>query len=269
MTVKEILKQTGLTDDQINALDANAIKGFEGVLTTAAAAEAQAAENLRLQRDMYENQVVPALNGWGSEKATLEAERDFYKKQNEGARVNGFIPKDAPTSGAPPQDPATGRFVAGANPVPGSPAFTAEQGLEAISNATWFPTEYQRLYGQPVPDDFMTLMKEATDNRYKFRDYVEKKYKFAEKRAEVAATKQKEHDDKIRNETTEAANKAWAEKVGNNPNVRQSPGSSQYDKINAGVKSGALKDPLTLSPEQRRGQTRQAIQTDIASVGNT
>jgi hypothetical protein len=266
-TVKDILKQTGITDEAIAAMDANAMKAFETVLSTAAAAQEQAAELERRQRDLYDSQIAPALNQWGSEKATLEAERDFYKKQNEGARAGGFVPKDAPTHTAPPvQDPGTGRFVAGANAVPGSPGFTAAEGLEAISNATWYGQEHQRLFGQPAPDDFMSLVREATDNRYKFRDYVEKKYKFAEKRTEIAALKQKEHDDKIRKEATEAADKVWAEKVGNNPMVRQGV-PSQYEKIQAGVKSGALKDPLTLSAEARRTQTRQNIAADMASQG--
>ena len=34
-TVQEVLKQSGLTDEQITALDAKAISAFTGVLTTA------------------------------------------------------------------------------------------------------------------------------------------------------------------------------------------------------------------------------------------
>jgi len=57
-------------------------------------------------------------------------------------------------------------------------------------------------------------------------------------------------------------NKEWAERVGNNPNVRIGAPSS-FDKINKGVTAGQMKDPLTLSPEQRREATRQLIQKDI------
>ena len=274
-STRDILKQTGLTDAQIDAMDANVLKGFDTVLSTAAtaetaaqAAQADAAEKLRLQQQLYENDIVPALNNWGTEKATLEAERDFYRTQAQGAKTAGFIPKEAPGYKPPEnRDPGNGQYTAGGNPVPGSPGFTAAQGLEAISNATWYSQEHMRLYGTPPADDFMTLVTEATQNRRPFKEYVEIKYKFGEKRNEIAATKAKEHDDAIRKEVAAAKDKEWAEKVGNNPMVRQGV-PSQYDKISAATKAGQLKDPLTLSPEQRRGQTRQAIATEMASQGN-
>ena len=265
-TVKDILKQTGMTDETITALDANVLKAFESVLTTATSSQEDAAEKLRLQQDLYDREIAPALNAWGSEKATLEAERDFYKKQNEGARTGGFIPKDAPVHVAPTQDPGTGRFVPAGNPVPGSPSFDPGKVITAVSNAQWAGNEYARLFGGPMPDDFESLLKEATDNRMDFKPWVERKYKFGEKRTEIAAVKQKEHDDKIRSEQKAASDKEWAERVGNNPMVRQGV-PSQYDQINAGVKAGQLKDPLTLSPEARRSQTRQNIAAEMNSQG--
>src|SRR6516164_3104587 len=133
-SVRDILKQTGMSDETITALDANVLKAFESVLTTATSSQEDAAEKLRLQQDLYDREITPALNAWGSEKATLEAERDFYKKQNEGARTGGFIPKDAPVHVAPTQDPGTGRFVPAGNPVPGSPSFDPGKVITAVSN---------------------------------------------------------------------------------------------------------------------------------------
>jgi hypothetical protein len=130
-TVHEILKQTGLSDEQIAALDAKAIAGFNGVLSTAeqerqaaqqaaqkaeqerqaaseavqkaeqerqAAAAALEAQELRKRSNdqWYEESVVPALNGWGNEKIQKDAELAFYKSQLEGAKQAGFIPSDAP-----------------------------------------------------------------------------------------------------------------------------------------------------------------------------
>ena len=138
-TVQEILKQTGLSDEQIAALDAKAITAFTGVLTTAeqkeqaaqqaaqkaeqdrqvAAESAKKAEEERVaaaaakeaaevaQRSnakFYDESIAPALNTWGTEKANLEAQAAFYRAQNEAARNAGFVPADAPAF--TPQTPA-------------------------------------------------------------------------------------------------------------------------------------------------------------------
>ncbi len=131
MTVHEVLKQSGLTDEQIAALDAKAITAFTGVLSTAeqerktaqeaaqkaeqerqaattavqkaeeekqAAAAALEAQELRKRSNdlWYEESVVPALNGWGNEKIQKDAELAFYKSQLDGAKLAGFIPSEAP-----------------------------------------------------------------------------------------------------------------------------------------------------------------------------
>lgn len=135
-TVQEILKQTGLSDEQIAALDAKAISAFGGVLTAAEQKEqtaqqaAQKAEQDRLvavdsakkaeeeraaaaaareaaevaQRSnakFYDESIAPALNNWGNEKVQKDAELAFYKTQLEGAKANGFVPSDAPAFAAP------------------------------------------------------------------------------------------------------------------------------------------------------------------------
>ena len=131
MTVEEILKQTGLTDEQIAALDAKAITAFGGVLSAAEqerqaatlaatkaeqdrAAAAAASEEAEKQRqaaaaakeaaevaqranaEFYDQTIAPALNNWGTEKANLEAQAAFYRTQNEAARTAGFVPAEAP-----------------------------------------------------------------------------------------------------------------------------------------------------------------------------
>lgn len=120
-TVHEILKQSGLNDEQIAALDAKAIAAFTGVLSTAeqerqtaqqaaqkaeeerqaaaeaatkaeqerqAAAQAQEAAEVaqRSNRQFYDESIAPALNNWGNEKANLEAQLAFLKAQNEATR---------------------------------------------------------------------------------------------------------------------------------------------------------------------------------------
>ncbi len=270
-STRDILKQTGLTDQQIDALDANVLKGFDTVLTTADqhAAEATRAREAaelaqRAQRELYDTQIAPALDGWGSEKATLEATVEFYRKQNEGARSAGFIPKDAPGFTPPAADDKrdqNGRFVPGPN---GSPQFlTADEGIKAVSNVTWVMSEYQRLHNAPLPDDFETLMRESIQNKLPFRDHVSRKYNFDGKRQEIAAARQKEHDDKIRAEATAAAEKSFAEKFGNNPNTNVGV-PSQFDTIRRGLDAKTLADPLTMTKDQRHAATRGMIHKDIA-----
>lgn len=262
MTTREILKQTGLTDDQINALDAKILTGFDTVLTTAATEREAAELASRAQRELYDQQIAPALDQWGNEKAILKATAAFYKTQAEAAKGAGFIPEDAPGY-VPPKDPGTGQFVAGGNVVPGSPGFTPAQGITAISNATWAFQEHARLFNQPAPDDFETLLNEATAQKLPFRDYVSRKYKFVEKKAEISAAAAKAHDDKLIAETEARMNKKYAEENGNNPGVRVGQ-PSQYAKVAAAVTEGKRKDPLKMNAEERRANTRSMINQDLA-----
>ena len=277
-TVQEILKASGFTDEQITAMDTKAITAFGTVLTTAQQAEQsaqqareQAALERRIQEDKYTNEISPALDKWANESAQYKAEIAFYRAQNETARSGGFIPTEAPgytPSGAPAGSPArgaNGEYVAGGSGVPGSPTYmTPDQGIRALSNAHWSTNEHLRLYGTPPPDDFETLVAEATRQRMDFKPYVEAKYKFGDKRNEISTARAKEHDDKIRTEATAEADKKWAERMGNNPNVRVG-GESQFSEINKGIQGGQIKDPTTFkSKEERRAATTQLIHKDIA-----
>lgn len=258
MTVEDILKQSGMTAEQIAALDAKVLSGFGSVLSTSQQAREQAELAQRAQQDLYKTQIAPALDSWAVEKAQKDAEIAYYKTQAEGAKAGGFLPKDAPGYVAPRA--TDGTFVAGANAVPGSPAMTDI--VKAMSNVAWVNNEHIRLHGQPMPDDFDTVLRESTEAHLPFRDYVSKKYGFEAKRAEIAAGKQKAHDDAIRAEATAAANKDWSERVGNNPNVRAAM-PSQYADLNKAIGANTRKDPLSMSESERRQQTSQHIQKEI------
>lgn len=280
-TVKDILRQTGFSDDDIERLDAKVLSGFETVLTeadnartAAAAAAAESREIERRYRHMYETEIVPALNSWGSEKATLEATVDFYKKQNEGARTAGFIPKDAPN--AEPARGADGRYIAGANTVPGSPAMTdamKNEFLQGISEAQWASDTYKDLYetnAMPEGYDFYETLAEGTRNRMNFRQYFTQKYKLDDKRKERAERQAKAHDDAIRKEERAKIEKEFAERGGSNPGLKPAA-ASHYASVRKAVQSGTVKDPVKMSAEERRRQTRDMISADVAenrSQGN-
>lgn len=267
-TVADILRASGLNDDQIKALDAKVLTGFEGVITQSQQQLDQAELAKRAQEQMYADQIAPALDSWGNEKANLEAQVAFYKTQNENARTGGFVPTDAPgfVPGSP-QRGNDGKFVPNGNAVPGSPDIVHEIRREvggAFADGMWAMQEYQRMTGGGfLPDDVVALATEANAQRLPFRDYVARKYDFSGKKSALDAAKQKEHDDAIRAEVVAQKDREFAEKYGSNPNLRASE-PSRFGTLERAVKEGNRPDPLTLSPEQRRSNTRSAIQADIA-----
>jgi hypothetical protein len=275
-TVKEILLQTGISEDDISKMDAKLMQGFESVLATsssaqaaAEAAQAAAAEEKRQLKYMFDNEINPGLLSWGSEKSVYDARLQYMEKLLEGAKANGFIAGEFPagiktTVQADTARGSDGKYVAGGNPVPGSPGFDPGQIITAVSNANWLSSEHLRLYGTPMPDDFESLLKESTAQRMSIKDYADRKYKFSEKRQEMTVLAQKKHDDGIVKETEDRLRKEYAERFSSNPNIRQG-GPSQFDAIRKGVSKGDRKDPLTMSKEERHEYTRQQIAEDMAN----
>lgn len=271
-TVQEILKQSGLSDEQIAAVDAKAVAAFTGVLSAAEQARQQAAADAaraeverRSNAQFYDESIAPALNTWGTEKANLEAQAAYYRAQNEAARAAGFVPEEAP--GFQQRD-AGGRYVAGTpGSTPGSPTFTmadVDQRLgNGISNVAWAMQEYQRLNnGQFLPDSFDKLAEEASAQRLPFRDFVSRKYDFPAKQAEQQRKAQEAHDQAVAAKATADADRKWAEKIGSNPDVRIGQ-SSKYADVQRAVKAGERPDPLMLNESQRKMATRQAIHHDV------
>ncbi len=279
-TVEEILKASGLSDEQIKALDAKIVSGFTTVLTTATTAQQQAAQakedadrTLRAQKEMLEKEINPALDTWATEKANLEAQTAFYRTQNEQARASGFIPKEAPGFTPPAADAAVsrgtdGRYVAGNNPVPGSPQFVSVEEAnkrlyQGLNETTWAMNKHLALFGKPMPDELSTLLKEASEQHMEFRPYVDRKYNFSAKEKEMQEKAQKDHDDAIVKATEQRLNKEFAERGGNNPALRGAE-ASQFSTVKQAVAAGQAKDPLTMSASERHLQTRNLIAKDIA-----
>lgn len=270
MTVEEILKATGLSDEQIKAIDAKAVEGFNKVLTTAAQEKEAAELAKRAQADQYDKEIAPALDKWANDSTNLTAERDYYKTLAEKAKEGGFVPSETPpfkpAAAAVPGRDEAGKFVAGANPVPGSPQYmTKDEGYRAVSAAQWYVSEYMRLHnGAPPPVDMEVIAAEASRDRIPFRDYVEKKFEFGKKREEIKAAEQKKHDDAIRAEVAQQKDKEWSEKIGSNPAIRVAE-TSRFSEISTAVKSGQRADPLKMTPQERHAATSTAIQKEIAT----
>lgn len=329
-TVAEVLKSTGWTDEQIAALDQRAVSAFTGVMTTVDAERKAAADTVakaeqerqeaikhaeearatreqaelvqRSNREFYDQKIVPSLTGWEDQRKQIETARinaeselAFYKKQLEGAKEAGYIPKEAPAFAFSVPNPAGnpnqprgdgGRYVAGApGGTPGSPEFSMEdvdQRLGAgLSNGLWAVQEYQRLTGgQFLPDSIDSLVTEATARKLPFRDYIAHKYDFAGKQRGINERIAKEHDDTIRKaadsewevklKETQETHKAELEKtrrdlserMGSNPDVRPVV-NSRMTEVNRAVKDGTRPDPLKMNTIERHNITRKQINERI------
>src|SRR5277367_5096961 len=252
-TVHEVLKASGMTDEQITALDAKVMGGFTTILSTAEQAREAAELAQRKTTATIQEEINPALDKWATESATLTAERDYYKTLAEKAKEGGFVPGAAPfaPAAATTRDPG-GRFVPNANPVPGSPQYmTKAEGFTAVTSATWYISEYMRLHnGAPPPDDITVIAREADEQKIPFKAYVEKKYDFQAKREKIRADERKKEIDAATAAAVAENDKKWAEKIGTNPNIRAAE-TSRFSEINKAVADKSRPDPLTLTKEQR------------------
>lgn len=270
-TVAEILKASGMTDEQIAALDAKVVTGFTTVLSTAEKDHADAEEKRRITRQNYDEDVAPALTKWAQEKADLETKMAAYHAALKAAKENGFeVPKlimDAPvveTPGSPIRN-ADGTFRPAGSPAPADDQIRKLRddmggAFAFLADTSW---RYRNLFGTELPDAPTVIIREATAARMNPAEYAAKKYDFAGKEKEKREAASKAHDDAIRKEVAEQKDKEWSEKVGNNPNVRQAEVSS-FSEVRKAVKEGTRPDPLKLTPTERAAATRQAIRKDIA-----
>jgi hypothetical protein len=242
-TVAEVLKQSGLTDEQIAAIDAKVLSGLGGVLTTAeqakadaaataakaeadrvatekAAADAKAAQDAaelsqRSVKEFWDNTYNPGIAAWEKERAALAktasdaaAEAAFYKTQRESyLKTLNIDPSSAPVFTPPTVVPPT------VDPAktPGTPTFVdpnvvvsrVGDGMYGVMNIMH---KYSTLYnGQPLPISPSDLIKQADALKLSPMDYAARTFKFAEKEEEIRQAAAKAHDADI-------AAKAVAEK---------------------------------------------------------
>lgn len=268
MTVEEALLQSGMTQEEIKALDARVLQAGTKILSSAeeiraaATAEREKAELAqRAVKEEFDNNINPALNAWGNEKTQLEAQVEFYKKQLEGAKASGFLPAEAPTTPPAAVRAEDGKFVAGKT---GSPQYITPQDFyTGATNIFKVQNEYFRLFGGPIPDDVDALVREAAEARLPLVQYAEKKYDFQKKRDERAAAEKAKERQAIVKETEDRVLKEVAERSGSNGNLNPAV-ASQFSSVRKGVEAGKLPDPLKLSKEDRHLATQRQIQSEIA-----
>ncbi|HTF62318.1 MAG TPA: hypothetical protein VK638_06350 [Edaphobacter sp.] len=269
-TVAEVLKSAGMTDEQIAAMDAKAVEGFTTVLSSAEQERLAGETAQRAANDLFEKQITPALNEWGNKEANLVAERDYFKRLAEGAKNGGFIAEVPPFQPNNPRDPNNGRYTANGNPVPGSPdinEFRSQVGaaLGMVADLQW---NYQKLFGAAMPESPTALGEEAARNRMSLADWAAQKYKFDDRRKQLAQEESQKREDAIRKEEREKTTRELSERYGSNPNVRQGQ-VSQFAELKKGVTEGTRVDPLKMTPAERKAATSSSIRNDLNAAENT
>jgi hypothetical protein len=268
-TVAEILKASGLTDEEIGKLDAKVAAGFTQVLTAAEQEREKAELAQRSTREIFDKEINPALDNWAMSEANLTAERDYYKTLAEKAKTGGLIPDAAPfkveaTPGSPIRN-ADGTFRPSGTPAPAEEVKKLRDDMGGafafLADTSW---KYRTLFGSELPDAPTVIIREAAAQRMSPGDYAAKKYNFSGKEQEKREAAQKAHDDAIRKEVAEQKDKEWSEKTANGSPVRQAE-VSQFSEVRQAVKEGKRPDPLKMNPQERAAATRQSIRRDIAA----
>lgn len=251
-TLKEVLLQSGLTEEQIAAIDAQALakgdtyyatveKGAEEKerLATEAAVKAEADRKAaeakeiaakaaqeaaelaqRSTDDFWKQTYNPGVAAWEAERTKLAkaaadaaAEAAFYKTQRTTyLDTLGIKPEDAPAF-TPPAP------VAVVPPVtPGTPTFTINDAKNEIGTALGtvanIQWEYQTLYGSPMPISPTALLAQAEANKFKDpATYANQIWKFSEKRAELAKAKYQAELDAAAKVASDAKEAEWKTKM--------------------------------------------------------
>ncbi|MFZ0742970.1 MAG: hypothetical protein WAM85_01110 [Terracidiphilus sp.] len=253
-TVREILEASGVDTYEINSINPQVMGALEGVLSKA--------EQDRVSvNEFWKNTYNPGIAAWEAEKGDLarklaqaEAQKAALLAERTALAESGIVGAELPINTGQSRN-STGQYA-----TPGTPTFDpndvvsrASQGLAAIADADW---KHRQLYGQPLPISPSELVRQADAQGISPMDYASRQFKFQQKEQEI-------HDSKIRAEVEEKVRREFSERNGANPDVAQPRGSSRFADVQRAMKAGELKDPLTLSPEQRRAQALASIHRHV------
>ena len=242
-TLGEVLKKSGWTQEQIDALDAKAVSGLNTVLTTASDAETEAAAKLakaeadrvaaeksaaeakaaqeeaelknRSVKDFWDNTYNPGIAAWEKERAELarkaadaQAETAFYKAQRESLKAAGIVTADAPVF-VPPAAVAVDPTKTPGTPTFVDPNVVVSRVGDGMYNVMNIMHEYSTLYdGQQLPISPSELIKQADALKLSPMDYAARTFKFAEKKEERRIAAVKAHDDEVAAKATSASDEA-------------------------------------------------------------
>ena len=222
--------------------------------TQATAAQKAAEENLaavqREQQAIDEN--IAKFGITEANNAALRANNAAMEASLKALKEQGFD-VTIPTSPVAP-NPKTNEFD--------SNAFRQEVDSTLVSGFNVM-NRYQRLFGQPLPEDVDVLAREAAQARKPFQQYVAEKYDFAGREKSQREEVQKKHDEEIRS----AAIKEYQEKnpvTNGNPDLQRGV-ASRHPQIIRQRETGDTKNFSNLSARQKIalsvGRTQAALKT--------
>jgi hypothetical protein len=248
MTVAEVLKAAGVTDEVAAGLPKEVVAALGGYVSSAdtklstAAQEAQKAEEARRQAELERKEVTEYVNKYETslnEQGSLKAKYDAAVAYLESLKTQGF---DVKIPGAEGAGNGAGNGDGKKPIVPGSPAMggnAVDEGkiLGRVGNvmSQWLDAnnEHIRLYGVPIPDPSTTIAEEAARARKSVGEFIAEKYKFSERQTAKA---KEAYDARVAADVAAKVaerDRLDAEKRGSNPNLRggESSRSSFVPKI--------------------------------------
>lgn len=289
--LRDILKEAGQTEEQINSIVATlgpSVNLFETTLQAADAklveATAKLTEAATTKKNLdtwWSTQATPEINeaftratAAETAKAAAEAERDQLR---ESARKYGFLAAETPEekTAREAREALAARggnqpvIVPNANPVPGSPGagggITEAQILDAISTSSFLMSEHQRLFGEPLPD-LRSIIEEAGKSKRKATDVWEGKYGVQKKREELAAAAKAAEREAIAKEERTKIAKEYADKYGHEGTAPMQP--SRFPQYAKDASTGAPDKQAWTRPD-RRERLRARIYQQVAKESGT
>ena len=224
-SLQEILKNAGIKDEVIAGLPPEVVTSLTGYAADAdtrlSAAEKALLEanDLKTTLDSYtESEIVPKL----TRAAEIETKLAAYEAAVAKAKEQGFNIELPNLPGGNPPAAVPGSPARGGNVAPGfDPAKFQNVVGSVIAQVADVSNEYQRLYGTPMPDNFESLAAEAERMHKPIFQYAAEKYKFADRKQQKAQEIKDAELKAAREAGKQEAAKEFAERGGNNPNLRR------------------------------------------------
>lgn|SRR5208337_194098 len=283
--LRDILKESGQTDEQIASVIATLGPATALFETTLQAADRQSTEaTARLTEataketsinKFWNEQATPEINeaftratAAETARAAAEAERDQLRAS---ARKYGFLADETPaekTARETREAAANGGrqpvIVPGTNVVPGSPGaapgFKESDIIDAIATSSYLMTEHQRLFGEPLPD-LRTIINDAGKSKRKAEDVWSEKYAVPKKREELATAAKLKERETIAAEERVKIQKEFSDKYGNEHTAPLRP--SRFPSYAKDEKTGAP-DKMAWTRPDRKEKLRDRIYQQVA-----
>lgn len=230
MTIEQLLKAKGLTDQEITDLapmlsNAKYRQALESELSQVETLRAQVTKNeqdLKEYDEWITGEIGPQQQRLMEEKANLAAEAaaakarlDAYQKETM-RRQAGATTETTTTETKTTADPAKTEIAIDPSKYVDRDTFVAaaDRFNDAIADAQDLAEEHRELFGSRLV--LKDLREKAKAKRMSVRQYWEQEYKVGEKRKEIETKKQQDWENKIRQEERQKI----ALEQGSNPSIR-------------------------------------------------